>query len=312
MKNRRDFLKFSGLASAATLLPFTKLLASNEASVCTLMPSDDEGPFPYPGGEITNPLNIVDIRGGQTGVQLDLTLTVVDAASCAPLDNVRVDIWHCNKDGDYSGYAGFVGQFWLRGYQLTNSNGQAFFTTIYPGWYPGRATHIHMEFFYNNVLKLHTQMAFDESISNVVHVSALYAANGVNPTTNAQDGILGNTPADLILETAAVTGSVSTGYAGALTIGLSGITGINEKANGLENISAYPNPVTDQVVVSHPVADSNTTVKVMSLEGKILAKGILNPGATITNVDVRSVPNGVYILVVEKVGQKHIMKFVKM
>ena len=36
-------------------------------------------------------------------------------------------------------------QTFLRGIQTTNANGEVVFTTIYPGWYQGRATHIHVE-----------------------------------------------------------------------------------------------------------------------------------------------------------------------
>ena len=313
MKNRRDFLRMSGLVGAATLIPFTKLFAGNDSNVCTLMPSETEGPFPYPGGEITNPLNIVDIRGGQTGIPFEMVLTVVDSATCVPLPNVRVDVWHCNKDGDYSGYGAMAGQFWLRGYQITDATGQVQFTSIYPGWYPGRATHVHYELFYNNALVMHSQYAFDESISNSVHTSPLYAASGINNTTNMGDGILGNSASDLLLETIQLTGDVTNGFTGSLTIAVNGVpTSIDKTESALENISVYPNPVTDRLAINHPVADSNTTVKVMTLDGKVAASGKLKTGASITNIDISRIIKGVYILVIEKNSKKSILKFVKM
>ncbi len=108
---------------------------------CIVSPTEVEGPYPYPdGGEISNPLQRADVTGGQTGVALTLTLTVVNANdSCAIVENARVDIWHCNKDGYYSGYANqtgllgtknYTGETWLRGYQLTGANGQVTFNTI--------------------------------------------------------------------------------------------------------------------------------------------------------------------------------------
>jgi len=87
------------------------------------------------------------------------------------------------------GTQSYVGQTWLRGYQLTDTSGKAQFITIYPGWYQGRATHIHIEVFVNNVLKKTNQITFAESISDVVHVSSLYAAHGINSMRTSSDGI---------------------------------------------------------------------------------------------------------------------------
>lgn len=311
MKNRRDFLRLSGIAGAAALMPFTKILASgSDVNVCSLIPSETEGPFPYPGGELGNPLNQVDIRQGQTGIQLDLVITVVDVATCTPLPFVRVDIWHCNKDGDYSGYGSFANEYWLRGWQMTNANGEAMFTTIYPGWYTGRATHIHVEAFYNNQMIRISQFAFDESVSNTVHVVSPYT-KGINTTTNMGDGILGNSAADLAKEMLVITGNTTTGYTGTITMGVSGVP-LGVKSPGtLEGINVYPNSVSDKLVISHPSADFNTTVKVMTIEGKLAATGMLKPGATVTSVDVALLSKGVYILLVENAGKKSVIKFVK-
>src|SRR5258705_4715165 len=37
-----------------------------------------------------------------------------------------------------------VGQTFLRGHQITDSNGAVTFKTIIPGWYSGRTVHIHV------------------------------------------------------------------------------------------------------------------------------------------------------------------------
>lgn len=198
---------------------------------CTVSPSETEGPYPYTEGEINNPLQRSDITAGQTGVPLTLTFTVVNAANnCAAVENARVDIWHCNKDGYYSGYGNqnsslgtksYIGETWLRGYQVADANGEATFLTIYPGWYPGRATHIHVEVYVNNVMKKTTQIAFPESVNNTVYASSLYAAHGTNPISNSQDGILGNSSTDLANETVTISGDVTNGYVAEHTIGLS-------------------------------------------------------------------------------------------
>lgn len=235
---RKAFLRNSiGLLSMATLLDACKKTdtagtssTATGSSACRVSPEEVEGPYPYPGGEATNPLLRTDVTGGQTGVPLTLALQVVNTnSSCAAVPNARVDMWQCNKDGYYSGYAGqtsvngtqsYVGATWLRGYQTSDANGAVGFTTIYPGWYPGRTTHIHFEVYVGGVLKKTGQFAFPESISDVVHVSAAYAAHGVNTTKNAADGIFGNSATDLANETLSLAGSVSAGYTGSYTIGI--------------------------------------------------------------------------------------------
>jgi protocatechuate 3,4-dioxygenase beta subunit len=239
---RKNFLKtFALMAAAGPMIidgckkdaaakSTTTTSTSTTSGSCIVTASETEGPYPYVGGESTNPLNRSDVTAGQTGVPLTLSFVVVDANnSCNVVTGARVDIWHCNKDGYYSGYANqnsglgaksYVGETWLRGYQLTDSTGVAKFSTIYPGWYSGRATHIHIEVFVNGVMKKTTQICFSESINNVVYASSLYSSHGVNPLTNEADGILGNSLTDLANETVSLTGSVAEGYSGSYTIGI--------------------------------------------------------------------------------------------
>jgi protocatechuate 3,4-dioxygenase beta subunit len=195
---RKDFLKsslgmigFSAVLMEACKKDVTTTDTTGSDS-CIVTPTEEEGPFPYPGGEIDNPLERSDITGEQSGIPVSYTFAVVDTNnSCAIVSGARVDIWHCNKDGYYSGYGNqsggvsgvsndYTGQTWLRGYRTTDAKGQVQFTSVYPGWYSPRATHIHLEIFIDNVLRKQAQLAFPESISNVVHVTSLYAAHGVN------------------------------------------------------------------------------------------------------------------------------------
>jgi len=199
------------------------------ASECVVMPPETESPFPYPGGEINNPLNRSDIREDQTGIPLIYTFTVVNTNdNCAVVPGARVDIWHCNKDGYYSGYANqngylgiksYVGKTWLRGYQVADANGKVKFITIYPGWYVGRATHIHLEVFVNNTLKKTGQVAFDEQISKKVYGTALYKAHGNNTTSNIEDGVFGNSGTDLANEMTILSGNKDK-IRGTYTIGI--------------------------------------------------------------------------------------------
>jgi protocatechuate 3,4-dioxygenase beta subunit len=246
---RKNFLKAFALAAAAgpmlldsckkesvskstSTTGTTTTTTTSTSGSCIVTADEVEGPYPYVGGEITNPLERSDVtESTQTGVPLTLTFLVVNAGNnCNVVSNARVDIWHCNKDGYYSGYANqtgilgsenYTGKTWLRGYQLTDTTGVCKFATIYPGWYAGRATHIHIEVFVNGVMKKTTQICFPESTNNTVYASTLYAAHGDNTTTNAADSILGNSATDLANETVSLTGSVAEGYAGSYTIGIS-------------------------------------------------------------------------------------------
>jgi protocatechuate 3,4-dioxygenase beta subunit len=119
-----------------------------------------------------------------------LTITVKNVNdNCNIIENARVDIWHCDKDGYYSGYtnAGFLGtqnntaKVFCRGLQYSDANGEVKFTTIYPGWYQGRVTHIHVQVYVGTTLKLTSQIAFPEEINTEVYNSTLYASHGQNP-----------------------------------------------------------------------------------------------------------------------------------
>lgn len=197
---------------------------------CVTTPTKEEGPYPYASGEINNPLNRSDVTESQPGVALSLNFVIVNTNdSCNTVENVRVDIWSCNADGYYSGYANqpgilgtqsYVGKTFLRGYQLSDSAGVIKFSTIYPGWYTGRATHIHIEVFVGSVLKKISQLAFPEDISNAVQVTGEYAAHGGNPMTNANDQVFGGSSTDLAIEMLSLTGSISEGYSTTHTIGL--------------------------------------------------------------------------------------------
>ena len=129
---------------------------------CTLTPSlmEVEGtPQQIEGPYFVDDMpNRSDIRSDasngsmQEGIPLSLVLNVygVDDSDrdgtglCTPLKDVKVDIWHANSQGIYSGVhdAGTAENDFLRGYQMTDDNGTVQFTTIYPGWYEGRAIHM--------------------------------------------------------------------------------------------------------------------------------------------------------------------------
>jgi hypothetical protein len=117
----------------------------------------------------------------------------------------------------YSQYGSQAGQTYLRGIQTTNANGEVTFTTIYPGWYQGRATHIHLEVTIGGVSRKVTQIAFPEGVNNTVHGTGVYASRGSNPISNTADNIFADS---LASELVTPTGDPASGYAAAFQVGI--------------------------------------------------------------------------------------------
>ena len=180
-------------------------------AVCAVTPSETAGPYPSRADFVRS-----DIREDRQGTALTLTINVVNASSaCAAVANAEVEIWHCDVAGDYSQYGSATARTFLRGIQTTNAAGQVSFTTIYPGWYQGRATHIHAEVTVSGRSVKVTQIAFPESVNNAVHSSGVYASRGNNPTSNLSDGIFSDS---LASELVTPTGSPSGGYTASFQI----------------------------------------------------------------------------------------------
>jgi protocatechuate 3,4-dioxygenase beta subunit len=182
--------------------------SASTKKTCTLTPSlieyegtpqQIEGPYFVDGMP-----NRSDIRSDpsdgsvQEGIPLHLVVHVYSVnknGSCSPLKGAKVDIWHANSQGVYSDIADqdTIGKKFLRGYQLTDNSGTARFTTIYPGWYQGRAIHVHDKVRTLNgsekTLEWTSQLYFDNSVNERVHEQPPYSKHGSPDMTNEQDGI---------------------------------------------------------------------------------------------------------------------------
>ncbi|WP_276482033.1 intradiol ring-cleavage dioxygenase [Paraflavitalea pollutisoli] len=189
---------------------------SSASGDCAVTDTETDGPYPLYNSR-GSAINRVDITDGKTGLPLDMTITVRNVNdSCNVLANARVDVWHCDKDGYYSGYSnsGYLGTqnnseaVFCRGLQYTDSQGQVKFTSIYPGWYTGRVTHVHAQIYVGTSLKLTTQIAFPDAINTAVYKTSLYSAHGQNSITNAGDNIIQDS---LDNELATVTANSTTG-----------------------------------------------------------------------------------------------------
>lgn len=155
-------------------------------AVCSITPAETDGPY-----YLNLNLYRTNITEGLPGLPLRVFVNVVQASTCAPIPNAVVDIWHCDAAGRYSGFAqqGTQGQTFLRGIQNTDVNGMTFFDTIYPGWYPGRTTHIHVKVRPTGTSVLTSQMYFKQRLSTRIYAFSPYNTHGPSSTTNTQDGL---------------------------------------------------------------------------------------------------------------------------
>jgi protocatechuate 3,4-dioxygenase beta subunit len=229
---RKEFLKrgFSalGLATIVPLISCSNSTVEPEATdttagstsgttsgTCTSTASETAGPFPT-----KSPASYVltDITSDRPGTKLTVKITIQNKSnSCEGLSGALVDIWHCDAAGSYSEYGGsgmqsinYTNVHFLRGRQTTDTNGVVNFVSIYPGWYSGRAPHIHVHVYdASGKSLLVTQIAFPEDLSKVVYAQGVYASHGQADTTNARDNVFGD---GVSTELATVTGSASAGY----------------------------------------------------------------------------------------------------
>jgi protocatechuate 3,4-dioxygenase beta subunit len=193
--DRRALLQALALAPVANLIPATLRAEATQAGlissdVCMLSKEVTEGPF-----YVDPKLIRADITEGKPGLAMTLRLQVVNA-DCTPVAGARVDIWHCDANGAYSGVQNLgggedtTGQTFLRGTQSTDDKGIARFQTIYPGWYPGRTVHIHYKVILDDNAVLTSQIFFEEGVSDQAYAAdAAYQGRGARDMSNAQDGI---------------------------------------------------------------------------------------------------------------------------
>lgn len=177
--SRRDALMGSTAIACGVLLTIVAKsvggaqaeLASRSSKVCKLTPEAVEGPFYFDPR-----LERGDITDGKEGAPLKVAFQVVEADSCAAHKDARVDIWHSDAHGLYSGYqsqstGSAAGEKFLRGHQRTDADGFARFNTIYPGWYPGRTPHIHFKVFLAASHMVTGQLYFPDHVTENVYAT---------------------------------------------------------------------------------------------------------------------------------------------
>lgn len=184
------------------------LLPSNG---CVLMPETTEGPFYLDINKVR-----ADITEGRPGTPLALSLTIVNAATCKPIADAAVDIWHTDALGAYSGVEGDSGIF-MRGTLRSDANGVVAFKTVYPGWYNGRTVHIHtMVHVGGNAV--HTgQLFFDDVVTDEAYRVSPYNKRGARDQRNTNDGIYRSGSGAASTLKPIKTGN---GYSAAMTMGV--------------------------------------------------------------------------------------------
>ncbi len=335
---RKQFLRGLGLAGAASLIPFKRVLADvgnaeQKPTACTLIPSETAGPFPLDLTENTYYFR-QDVQEDRTGAPLKVRLKILGKENCAPMTNVRVNIWHCDKDGVYSGYetamnpGGTADTKWLRGYQMTDANGIVEFNTIFPGWYSGRICHIHFKVTVSSSYSAVSQLTFDIAGKNALYAAypSLYT-KGADPMTIAQDNIFSD---GVAYQLASLEQDTSTGdWTTYLEVTVAG-TGTGGTGTGIGHIEKenakqfslgqnYPNPHRGSTTIPFSIVKAASKVKfeIFDLAGrkiKELPQGVLGVGDYTTTVDLSAlnITQGNYIYQIQVENSDGIYRDCKM
>lgn len=284
--DRKNFLKNSlGLAGITVAAPslLRSEIISDEKNIktssknilsCSVTNSETEGPFPTHTPSSLVQTNIV---GDRTGVAFTMNIYIKNTnGNCEAYQGVLVDVWHCDKDGNYSEYGGTTMQqanyttyHFLRGRQTTDANGLVSFTSIFPGWYQSRATHIHVHIYKpDGTSLLVTQIAFPEGTTSAIYnvnvngTSYGYTKGMTGYTYNSTDNVFSDGTSN---EMSTVTGSLSAGYILTHTIYVAGTSSLGTQETSIhKNFKVgqnYPNPFREETVFPI-VLDEKSTVNI--------------------------------------------------
>ncbi|KAH6897407.1 Intradiol ring-cleavage dioxygenase [Thelonectria olida] len=231
---------------------------------CVLAPDTIWGPYGVDGEMVRT-----DLRETQKGIDFYLDIGVIDTETCEPLEGTALTIWMCNATGSYSSFTGIDpdsselldgwtkkadgttdNETFLRGIQVTDSEGMVEFLTKFPGYYVTRTTHIHVTAqtnitngtFYSQSKVQHIgQLFFEEDLLNSVYANSPYSAHlsTLNRTTNSEDKLYSSASADgysAVISVSQLGDSITDGLVGYITIG------VNASAAGIDTTGEDVNP----------------------------------------------------------------------
>ena len=182
--------------TATALATASAVAVASSLPSCVVVPELTEGPY-YVNENLERSDIRIDTADGSVSdgaaLRIDWVVSQVDGNACIPLEGVLVDVWHCDALGNYSDVGSEQGHDYLRGYQHTDAKGAATITTIYPGWYQGRAVHIHFKIrtdaAASSGFEFTSQLFFDDTLNDQVFGTGVYASKGKPDVKNASDGI---------------------------------------------------------------------------------------------------------------------------
>ena len=237
---RRQALRVLGLGTAALGLAACGN-GSSSGSASAEIPDETEGPYPGDGSngpDVLEQTGVVrrDIRssfgqatGTADGVPMTLEMEIKDLANGgAPFVGVAVYVWHCDREGRYSLYSdGVTEENYLRGVQITDSDGKVSFDSVFPACYSGRWPHVHFEVFPDqasiaddSTIIATSQLALPQDASEAVYAQRGYETSVQNMAEVSldDDHEFGDDGGGRQLATA--TGDVRTGYRVVLSVGI--------------------------------------------------------------------------------------------
>jgi protocatechuate 3,4-dioxygenase beta subunit len=317
--DKRTFLKTTGLLGVASLLPLGKTfsLTKNNGGGCTLVPSETAGPYPLDLSTNASMFR-TDVRETQQGADHLVRLKIIGSNNCLPMANCRIDIWHCNALGYYSGYTtngqngsqNNAGQTWLRGIQMTDANGEVQFLTKFPGWYSGRVSHIHFQVFLSSVLQVTSQFTFPIQEKNTIYTTvAPYSSYGADPVNPSNDNVFSD---GYGLQLATLTFNSTTNQFESYfeaTINGTGTTGLQkmepETGGQFKLGQNYPNPYSEETTIPFVLTNpSDVKIELWDVTGRKVAtvnRERTSSGEHSIKLNMKSlgIPSGNYVYQIE-------------
>lgn len=213
-----------------------------------------------------------DLREEQEGLDFYFDIGLIDIETCEPLPNAALTIWNCNATGSYSSYTGVDpdtadlldgwtkrddgttdDETFLRGIQITDSEGMVEFLTKFPGYYISRTTHIHVSVQANitngtsysaSKVQHIGQLFFEEDLLNDIYQQEPYSAHlkTLNRTTNAEDSLFSTATSEgysAIVSIAQLGNDYEDGIIGYITVGVNASAAGVVTTGGSVNVQGY-------------------------------------------------------------------------